>query len=348
MAWFFAFFFVSGLCGILYELIWLRLAMAQFGVTTALTSIVLSVFMAGLGAGSWTTGVLLRKYESRIGFPPLGLYGFSELLIGLSALVVPTELQFGHYVLISVAQRAVVSSGAYYVISAICLVVILVPWCACMGATIPLAMFAIRRDPRYEARRSFSFLYLSNVLGAAAGAAIPLLLIELYGFHGTLRIGAILNGMIFVAALALAFLSRPATMAALLDDKRRVASPDGGKGILALLFITGIGTMGMELIWIRLFTPYVGPVVYSFAVILGSYLLATFMGSQVYRLWSRSYESRKQTRLDLASVARITAFAYLRSSVAVELDSPRCAGCCAIRRRRWLSDASAGGPLVRR
>ena len=55
-SWYFAFFFVSGFCSILYELIWLRLAMAQFGVTTALVSIVLSSFMAGLGIGSWAAG----------------------------------------------------------------------------------------------------------------------------------------------------------------------------------------------------------------------------------------------------------------------------------------------------
>ena len=58
MAWYFAFFFVSGFCGILYELVWLRLAMAQFGVTTALVSLVLSMFMAGLGAGSLLAGEL--------------------------------------------------------------------------------------------------------------------------------------------------------------------------------------------------------------------------------------------------------------------------------------------------
>ena len=45
MGWISIFFFVSGFCSLLYELIWLRLAMAQFGVTTALTSIVLAVFM---------------------------------------------------------------------------------------------------------------------------------------------------------------------------------------------------------------------------------------------------------------------------------------------------------------
>ena len=56
MIWFFLLFFVSGFCSILYEIVWLRLAMAQFGVTSALTSIVLSMFMAGLGLGSWGAG----------------------------------------------------------------------------------------------------------------------------------------------------------------------------------------------------------------------------------------------------------------------------------------------------
>ena len=85
MNWVFLFFFVSGFCSILYELVWLRLAMAKFGVTTALVSIVLSVFMAGLGAGSWIAGALVRRYGTRIRFPPLRLYALAELLIGISA-----------------------------------------------------------------------------------------------------------------------------------------------------------------------------------------------------------------------------------------------------------------------
>jgi predicted membrane-bound spermidine synthase len=41
--------------------------------------------------------------------------------------------------------------------------------------------------------------------------------------------------------------------------------------------------MGMEVVWVRLFTPYVGAIVYSFALILVSYLAATFVGSALYR-----------------------------------------------------------------
>ena len=70
MIWFSIFFFLSGLCSIVYELVWLRLAMAKFGVTTALVSIVLSVFMAGLGVGSWIAGAATRRYGERLKLSP--------------------------------------------------------------------------------------------------------------------------------------------------------------------------------------------------------------------------------------------------------------------------------------
>jgi len=43
-------------------------------------------------------------------------------------------------------------------------------------------------------------------------------------------------------------------------------------------------------VWIRQFTPYLGTMVYAFAAILACYLAATFLGSRIYRLWSRKYE----------------------------------------------------------
>ena len=88
-SWYFSFFLASGFCSILYELIWLRLAMAQFGVTTPMVSIVLSSFMAGLGAGSLAAGNLIRKYGHRLTMPPLQLYAAADILIGCSAVAVP-------------------------------------------------------------------------------------------------------------------------------------------------------------------------------------------------------------------------------------------------------------------
>ena len=296
MLWYFLFFLASGFCGILYELIWLRLAMAQFGVTTAQVSIVLSMFMAGLGAGSLGAGFLLRRNADRITFPPLRLYALTELLIACSALAVPYEFALGHRFLSHMASGAAFSSAGYYAISGGCVAIALVPWCAFMGATIPLAMFAIRRTPGLESQRSFSFLYLSNVVGAAAGGVAPLFLIELMGFHATLRVGAMLNCAIAIAAFALSRAQKPVTPAA--APPRPAVIPDHSRHPLFLLFLTGLASMGMEVAWIRLFTPYIGVVVYSFATILVVYLVATFCGSAIYR---RSSERVRNTGMLLWS-----------------------------------------------
>jgi spermidine synthase len=317
MAWVFLFFFVSGFCSVLCELIWLRLSMAQFGVTTALTSIVLSVFMAGLGAGSWFAGALVRRYGDRITFPPLRLYALLEFLIGLSALVVPAELVWGHRLLEGLAGRAAVSSAAYYLISGVWLAATMVPWCACMGATIPVAMFAIRKRQQEGDRRSFSFLYLANVLGAVLGSFLPLLLIEPYGFHKTLRIGAILNVAIAAAAFVVSLASRPVPLRASSPSAAAYGATDSHRSALVLLFTTGLATMGMELIWIRLFTPYIGPVVYSFGMILVAYLLATFAGSQIYRYWSRT--RKQESRLTWISLALLGMLPLLTADARVPL-----------------------------
>ena len=308
------------LCSILYELVWLRLAMAKFGVTTALVSIVLSVFMAGLGAGSWIAGALVRRYGDQIKFPPLRLYALSELLIGISALLVPLQLSWGNRLLEGMADRVPISSGIYYLASGLWLALTLVPWCACMGATIPLAMFAIRRDARYQSRRSFSFLYLSNVLGAVAGAIFPLVLIELYGFHATLRFGAAVNFIISASCLLLTFAPYQRSPAAgpAQDNNQPPARVENGTPVLLLLFATGLATMGVELIWIRLFTPYVGPLVYSFAKILASYLLATFAGSQVYRFWSQRHHG--ESRLVWVSLAFFQLLPLLTADIRVHLN----------------------------
>src|SRR5271169_1364385 len=100
MHWYFIFFLVSGFCSILYEIIWLRIAMAQFGVTTAMVSLVLSAFMVGLGLGSWGSGIVVRKYGARAQFPALRLYSLMELLIGLSAIAVPHQLFWGRELLL--------------------------------------------------------------------------------------------------------------------------------------------------------------------------------------------------------------------------------------------------------
>ncbi|HXP16047.1 MAG TPA: hypothetical protein VN868_03015 [Terriglobales bacterium] len=296
MTWFFIFFLVSGFCSILYEIVWLRLAMAQFGVTTALTSIVISMFMAGLGWGSWGSGRLIHRCQGKR-IPAIRVYALAELLIGVSAMLVPWQLLWGRMLL---ERLQVSSSGAYYVLSGVWVALTVVPWCACMGATIPIAMLAIRNRGHEESERSFSYLYLANVLGAVAGATLPLLLIELYGFRGTLKIGATLNGLLALSAMVL-------SMARSAEIPTLPHAPAAGKDLadfslhggpaqpLALLLLTGLTSMGMEVVWIRQFTPYLNTVVYAFSSILAVYLVSTFLGLQVYRLWSKKKHSESRS-----------------------------------------------------
>jgi len=295
--WYFVFFLVSGFCSILYELVWVRLAMAQFGVTTPLVSMALSAFMAGLGFGSWGSGRLIRKYGHRIGFHPLRLYALTEALIGLSAVAVPGALQLGRRCLEQMGSHLSWSSSDYYLVSGVWLALTLIPWCALMGATIPVAMFAIRADDRPDTARSFSYLYLANLLGAFLGSVLPLILIELLGFNGTLRTGLVLNLSLSASAFALSFgrpysAARTASFTELSPKTLQDATVPAKIENLWLVFGTGLTSMGLEVVWIRLYTPFLGTVVYAFAAILGLYLCASYLGSQAYRRWGR-YLDRK-------------------------------------------------------
>lgn len=324
MFWYFIFFFISGFCSVLYELVWLRLSMAQFGVTTAMVSIVLSVFMAGLGLGSWASGAWIRRHGGKIGFSPLLPYAAIELLIGVGGILVPYQLRLGHRVLERLGST---SSAEYYVVSGIWVALTLIPWCTLMGATIPVAMLAIGRVFPRECSRSFSYLYMANVAGAFLGTALPLILIELLGFRGTLSVGAACNVLIAVLALVVSTARRREVGELPGEASREAAQPAHetapratGEGyLLTLLFATGLTSMGMEVVWVRQFTPYIGTVVYAFASILAVYLAGTFLGSRAYRSWN----SRRvnESSLPWTLLALFSMFPLLAASPNINLYS---------------------------
>ena len=104
ITWFYGFFFVSGFCSLVYEVVWLRLAMAKFGITTPMVSIVLSVFMAGLGIGSWAGGLFIRRFDRSVAVRPLRLYALVELMIGVSGILAPLTIDAGASVLSSAGK----------------------------------------------------------------------------------------------------------------------------------------------------------------------------------------------------------------------------------------------------
>jgi len=275
----FCLFFLSGFCSLLYQVIWLRLAFASFGIVTPVLSVLISVFMAGIAIGSFYGGKFAeRTIDSKI--PVVLYYGFAEMIIGLGAFAAPALFKLGETWLLGKGQT---NSGAYMWNSAFIIIASILPWCIAMGATIPLMMGFVRKM-RILAEDSFSYLYLANALGAMTGTGLTaLVLVEVMGFQSSLRLAACCNFAIAATSFILAARRRfPSSQGAPIQYTRRVEDIGPRKAIL-ILFATGFLSMAMEVIWTRAFTPILKTTIYSFALLLSVYLLATWYGSFVYR-----------------------------------------------------------------
>ena len=270
-------FFLSGFCGLLYELIWLRLAMLNFGVIAPVVSVVIAVFMAGLGLGSWLGGHWIARTARHLRLSPMVLYAFCEAIIGLSSLAVPRVYELGAHLLL---QQGDLNSTAYLASSAAVIFISIFPWTFFMGLTYPLVMAFVHEE--------FSYLYLANVLGGAIGSVLTaFVLIELLGFKATLGVAGSLN--IVIALLAFWVASRQGFRTVPpMDDKPQASQSAPGefsrsRSLLLILFVSGFSSMAMEVVWTRCFAGTSGSTVYAFALILAYYLVATFTGTALYR-----------------------------------------------------------------
>src|SRR5580698_10464890 len=160
----FLLFFISGFSGLVYQVVWTRMAFAAFGIITPVLSIVLSVFMLGLAIGTAAGGKRIFPLKARTALSGAYFYGFAELMIGVGAFAVPPLFSAGQRLLLGTGET---NSLGYLVLSAIVLAVSLFPWCFFMGTTFPFMMAYIREDEEHDPN-NFSFLYTANVLGAMA------------------------------------------------------------------------------------------------------------------------------------------------------------------------------------
>ncbi len=281
----FLLFFCSGFCSLLYQVVWVRMAFAHFGVITPVLSVVLSVFMLGLGLGSWLGGKWVQWWSSRSKTSSAYFYGGAEFVIGSGAFVVPRLFQFGEGYLLRAGEA---SSTGYLLTSALFIVIAILPWCIMMGATFPLMMSFVRQtDPVNQG--SFSFLYVANVMGAMVGTAMTaLVLVELFGFSATYTIAAAINCLIAAASFLLARICRFESVrpAALRSPSRTPMQPGlraSRHWLEVILFTTGFTSLAMEVAWTRAFTFVLKTTIYAFAMILTTYLLSTWIGSYFYR-----------------------------------------------------------------
>ena len=309
----FVLFFLSGFCGLVYQMVWTRLAFASFGIITPVLSVVISVFMLGLSLGAWAGGRIIPQLVQRTGVSAIYFYAGAEFIIGLGAFVVPKLFAFGEQILLAAGQT---NSFQYLFLSAAVLAAAILPWCVFMGATFPL-MMAFVREQDQENTESFSYLYLDNVLGAMFGTIITaVVLIEVLGFHNTLVFAAAANFIIALLSVDLARKIPAFYPSASLNKVAAAASVTpamGNRSLLWVLFSTGFSAMAMEMVWTRAFTPILKTQVYSFALIVFTYLGATFLGSWWYRR-----DLKKKSQRSLAVVVVAMAVAAFLPIVAVD------------------------------
>jgi predicted membrane-bound spermidine synthase len=290
----FACLFFSGFSALVYQVVWTRLAFSAFGIVTPVLSVVVSVFMLGLGLGAWGSVRALAAWERR-GRSPLALYALLELLVGALATGVPALFELGRRLLLGAGEM---DSTRYLVSSAAVIAAALLPACACMGATIPTMMAWLEREG--EGASSFSWLYLANAAGAAAGtAATAAVLIETLGFRRSGLAAAAINAGLCLYALSLSSRGGGGPRA----SAPRAARARGGarSGALAALFATGFCSMGAEVIWVRAFAVALGTTIYAFAGVLATYLTAMGLGTFFYRRRAPAARARFEPGVWLAA-----------------------------------------------
>jgi len=185
-------FFVSGAAALIYQVCWQRLLFSAFGVDIDSVTIIVSVFMLGLGLGALIGGDLADR------LPALALRFFagSELLIGLFGLFSPNLIRATGDMFVGAPQWQIVIAN---------FLLLLIPTCL-MGATLPVLVAHVTRLWG-NVGKSIGMLYQVNTFGAAVGVAIVgfgwFLLFEL---DAAIRMAAVLN--IVVALLTAVWVKR--------------------------------------------------------------------------------------------------------------------------------------------
>ena len=305
-------FFCSGMSGLIYQVAWVREFGNVFGNTVYSASLVVAVFMLGLGVGSYVVGVWAdRRYVTQ---PEslLRAYGYAELIVallgaGISALV--PNLDRIAAAVSSYSRDAsgwyALSTSSYFLRGAIA-IVLLTPITIVMGGTLTLLIRHLaRRDLEIGARRT-ALLYGVNTVGAAAGCFLTdFMLVPAAGLQAAQRVAVLMNLVAAAGAFLLARLGRTAP-AATVTRRAAVASvgmaseplPQSARAELALtsvaLALTGVAAMGMEIVWLRHFSLLLGQFRAVFSLLLTVILIGigagAFVGGVIHRRTARPAE----------------------------------------------------------
>ena len=177
-----AVFFLSGFSALIYQVCWQRLLFTGFGVDLTSITVIVSVFMAGLGIGAYFGGRIADRFAHYV----LPLFCSVELSIGLFGFI--------SGFLIYKVQELLVNSSLMTLTFATFILLIFPTFL--MGATLPI-LTSFFNQYIENIGESIGTLYFYNTLGAAIGAlATGFILFNYITLTQTIYLAASLNILI--------------------------------------------------------------------------------------------------------------------------------------------------------
>ena len=291
-------FLLSGIAGLIYEVVWARELVLVFGNTTQAISAILTGFFAGMAVGSVVGGRLADRVRN-----PLRMYAILELLIVVVVLLTPASFRGLHEVYRGAFGSLEQNTMALALVRFALAIAALGPATVLMGATLPTLSRYLVRDHNMMGHE-FGSLYTVNTLGAIVGTlASGLVLIELIGLTETLLVGVCFSGLAGLTALALSFRRRPIAETVAAPPVASVAPLETVRAAidtvaahtarprlaLMLAFVSGLTSLGYQNLWTRILSSGTGGSSYIFTAILALFLTGITVGAFVYaRFLSRT------------------------------------------------------------
>ncbi|HEV8481767.1 MAG TPA: fused MFS/spermidine synthase [Candidatus Eisenbacteria bacterium] len=277
-------FAVSGCTSLVLEVVWSKALALLLGSTLHAVSTVVAAYLFGLALGAWLAGRRAAGVAR-----PLRLYGFLEMGVGAYALVSLFLIHAMDPIAGALYARLGATSPAYLVARVVLAGAVLLVPTVLMGATLPTLVAWVSRE-RTGWERGLGLLYGLNTLGAVVGAALAgAVLVPGLGLRATTwTVGALALAVgAWMAALgskppkpqhAPAHTPRAPAHAPAAAPHAPAHAPHAA--VPAILFgLSGAVALVFEITWARVFGLVFGSSVYSFALVLATYLLGLALGS---------------------------------------------------------------------
>ena len=280
-------FFLSGMTGLIYEILWTRMVVKIIGSAPFAVSIILTVFMGGLGLGSYIASRSIDNIKEPLRL--LKIYGILEIVIGIYSLIIPLLLLAFHPLYAMIYNSLFEYFMLYNLLTFVgCAILFILP-VTCMGATLPILcrLYVTRLS---HLGTNAGRLYGLNTIGAALGALLcGFWLISAYGMWGALAVAVFINIVIGLACIVTALKTtlhsreyKPSETVVLKEREDVTSNAKVITGALIIFAISGFCSMALEVIWTRLLGLIVGPTTYSFTIVLVTFIFGLALGSILF------------------------------------------------------------------